>query len=60
MCAGHEAGCEAAIHAIHTIFEDEKREAVLLVGAANAFNSVNRQVFLHNICIICPPTPLPQ
>ena len=60
VCAGHEAGCEAAIHVIHIIFEDEKREAVLLVGAANAFNSVNRQVFLHNICIICPPTPLPQ
>ena len=40
---------------MHTIFEDEKTEAVLLVDAANAFNSVNRQVFLHNICIICPP-----
>ena len=54
VCAGHEAGCEAAIHAMHTIFEDEKTEAVLLVDADNAFNSVNRQVFLHNICIICP------
>ena len=55
VCAGHEAGCETAIHAMHTIFEDEKIEAVLLVDAANVFNSVNRQVFLHNICIICPP-----
>ena len=27
---------------------------MLLVDAANALNSVNRQVFLHNICIICP------
>ena len=55
VCAGHEAGCAAEIHAMHTIFEDEKTEAVLLVDAANAFNSVNRQVFLHNISIICPP-----
>ena len=44
-----------AIHAMHTIFEDEKTEAVLLVNAASAFNSINRQVFLHKICIICPP-----
>ena len=51
--AGHEAGCEAAIHAIHTIFEDEKTKAVLLVNATNVFNSVNRQVCLHNVCIIC-------
>ena len=26
----------------------------MLVDAANAFNNVNRQVFLHNIKIICP------
>ena len=56
VCAGHEASCEAAIHTMNTIFEDEKTEAVLLVGAANAFNSVNSRVFLHNISIICPPT----
>ena len=55
VCAAHEVGCEAAIHAMHTIFEDEKTEAVLLVDAANAFNSVNCQVFLHKSCIICPP-----
>ena len=55
VCAGHEAGYEAAIHAMHGIFENEKTEAVSLVDPANAFNSVNRQVFLHNISIICPP-----
>ena len=54
VCAGHEAGCEAAIHAMHSIFKEEETEAVLLVDAANAFNSINRQVFLHNISIICP------
>ena len=54
VCGGHEAGCEAAIHAMHTIFEEENTEAILLIDAANAFNSINRNVFLHNISIICP------
>ena len=51
VCAGHEAGREAAIPTKHTIFEDEdeKTEAVLIIDAANAFNSVNRQVFLCNL-----------
>jgi len=54
VCAGHEAGAEAAIHAMHSIFEDESTEAVLLVDAANAFNSVNREAFINNIAVICP------
>ena len=36
------------------IFNDEQTEAVILVDASNAFNSLNRQVALHNIRIICP------
>ena len=54
MCSGHEAGCEAAIHAMKEVFEGEEAEAALLVDAANAFNSINRQAILHNIKIICP------
>lgn len=54
VCAGQEAGCESIIHAMHAIYEDETCEAVLLVDASNAFNSINRNVFLHNITIICP------
>ena len=53
MC-GRKAGSEAAIHAMKELFEREQSEAVLLVDAANAFNSVNRQVLLHNISISCP------
>lgn len=34
-----------AIHGIHIVFKDEKREAVVLVDVANAFNSLNREVF---------------
>ena len=55
VCAGHEAGCEALIHAMKNIFENEQSaEAVLLVDASNAFNSLNRKLFLHNVKVICP------
>ena len=43
LCAGHEAGSEATIHAMCSVFQDEQSEAVLLVDATNAFNSLNRQ-----------------
>ena len=36
------------------IYEDEATEGVILIDASNAFNSVNRNTFLHNIRIICP------
>ena len=35
--------------------EEDESEAILLVDASKAFNSVNRKTFLHNIRIICPP-----
>lgn len=54
MCAKHKAGCENAIHVMHTIFEDENIEAVLLDDAANASNSIKREVFFNNIFTICP------
>ena len=54
LCAGQDAGCEAAIHAMRSLFADENTESVLLVYASNAFNSLNRQVALCNISILCP------
>ena len=54
VCAGQEGGCKAAIHVMRQIFNEEEMEAVLLVDATNAFNSVNRQAALHNISILCP------
>ena len=53
-CAGHGAGAEAAIHAMREIFEKESTDAVLLIDATNAFNSMNRAVSLHNVRITCP------
>ena len=40
LCAGHEAGCETAIHSMCRIFHDATTEAVLLVDANKAFNSL--------------------
>ena len=54
VCAGQDAGCEAAIHSLRRIFEEEDSEAVMLIDASNAFNSINRKAFLHNIKIVCP------
>ena len=55
VCAGQEAGCKSFVHATHEIYEDQSSAAVLLADASNAFNSINRNAFLHNITIICPP-----
>ena len=54
LCAGQQAGCEAAVHAMSEIFDDERTDALLLVDATNAFNSINRKVMLHNIQYLCP------
>ena len=54
LCAGHDAGCEAAIHAMRKIYDDEETEGVLLVDAKNAFNSLNRAAALRNCQVLCP------
>ena len=50
MCSG----CEAAVHAMHQVFESPDTDGVLLVDASNAFNSLNRQTALLNIKRLCP------
>ena len=54
LCAGQIAGIEAAVHAVHTLFPRDETEAVLLIDASNAFNSLNRQTALLNIQRLCP------
>lgn len=53
ICAGQEAGCEAAIHAMCLIFQKTVTEGVLLVDATNAFNSLNRKEAVLNIHCLC-------
>ena len=54
LCAGQQAGCEAAVHAMRHLFDDSDSQAVLLVDATNAFNHLNRQTSLLNIHSLCP------
>ena len=54
LCAGQEAGCEAAIHTMWQVFETPEVEATIIVDASNAFNTLNRQNALRNIQRLCP------
>ena len=54
VCAGQQAGCESAVHAMGLVFQDSNTEAVLLADASNAFNCLNRQAALQNVLNLCP------
>ena len=54
VATGVEGGAEAAIHAMREVFENNDCEAVILVDASNAFNSMNRMAALHNVQYTCP------
>ena len=53
LCAGWLSGCEAAVHSVRECFLEDDTEAILLVDASNAFNSINRMSALHNIRHLC-------
>ena len=55
LCAGQIAGTDAAVHAVSSVFNHNDSDAILLVDATNAFNSLNRSVAMHNIQQLCPP-----
>ena len=54
VCARHKSGSEAAIHTMHSIFDADETDVVLLIDASNAFNALNRATALHNIQVLCP------
>ena len=54
LCAGQEAGWEAAVHAMNCIYSEADAEGVLLVDATNAFNFLNQQSTLTNVQLLCP------
>ena len=53
LCTGQDAEYEAAIHVAFDMFSEDT-EVVLTVDALNAFNSINREAFLHNTKLLCP------
>ena len=54
LCAGQEAGAEAAVHAMKAVFKDAATGTILFVDASNAFNNLNRKVVFLNTRFICP------
>ena len=52
-CAGQQGGQEASVHAMGAAFQFVDLDALLLVDASNAFNSLNRGVALRNILYLC-------
>ena len=54
LCLGQKSGIEHAIHSLREKFEHDDSEAMLLIDAKNAFNSLNRSLALQNIELICP------
>ena len=40
LCAGQISGIEASVHAVRSLFQRDDTEAILLVDASNAFNSL--------------------
>ena len=54
LCVEQQAGAKAAVHAAKEIFADKKCQAVLLIDALTAFNTLNRQAMMHNIIVLCP------
>ena len=54
LSVGQKSGNEAAVHAMHRIFEADDTDAVVLIDASNAFYALNRAVALHNIRVLCP------
>ena len=54
LCSGQKSGCEATIHAMQKVFNSADTEAIILVDASNAFNSLNREVALRNVKHLCP------
>ena len=50
--AGHDAGGEALVHAMCSLYNEQNMEAVLLADAENAYNAVNRKAFSQSFNII--------
>ena len=56
LCAGTRAGIEGAVHDLNELFEENQEDGlgVLIMDAENAFNSLNRNAALWNICVLWP------
>ena len=53
ICLGQTSGIDHAIHALQRPFLEDRTEAILLIGAGNAFNSLNRDLTLKVTRKLC-------
>ena len=51
---GQKCGIKYAIHSLRNEFEKPETDAILLIDAEKAFNSLNRELGLKNVQISCP------
>ena len=54
LCLGQKCGIEYAIHTLRDQYSKTSANAVLLIDAENAFNSLKRKLALKNIKNTCP------
>ena len=54
FCLGQKCGIEYAIHTLRDQYSKTSADAILLIDAENAFNSLNRKLALKNIENTCP------
>ena len=45
------------MHAMNSLFQHGETDAVLLVDASNAFNTLNGAATRHNTTVLCPALP---
>ena len=54
LCLGQKCGIEYAIHTLREAYLNNENQAILLIDAENAFNSLNRELALRNVENLCP------
>ena len=54
ICLGLKCGIEYAIRSLRLEFEKPETDAILFIDAENAFNSLNRELALKKVEILCP------
>ena len=53
VCTGCDADDEALVYTMHSLYNEEETEAVLLANAGSVFNLINQTAFLNNNNMIC-------
>ena len=54
MYIGQKCGIDFAILALRKTYDSPEVEGILLIDAQNAFNSLNTDLALKNVDILCP------